>query len=70
LLTLHAGNDAIRGLGFSPDGTRLATADDEAVRVFLLKVDDLVELAKTRVTRSLTQEECQKYLHVEQCPQN
>jgi len=24
--------------------------------------------AKSRVTRSLTTEECQQYLHVEQCP--
>ena len=25
-------------------------------------------LAESRVTRSLTDEECQKYLHMEQCP--
>ena len=26
-------------------------------------------LAQTRVSRTLTKEECQQYLHVEQCPQ-
>jgi hypothetical protein len=36
--------------------------------MFLLDPVDLVALAKTRVTRALTIEECQKYLHVEQCP--
>jgi WD40 repeat protein/class 3 adenylate cyclase len=68
LLTLRAGTDPVRGLGFSPDGTRLATADDVAVRVFLLDIDDLIALAKTRVTRTLTQEECNKYLHLAKCP--
>jgi hypothetical protein len=28
----------------------------------------LIALAKSRVTRSLTTEECQQYLHVEACP--
>lgn len=68
LLSLHVGSVDVRGVTFSPDGTRIATADDEAVRVFLLNVDDLVALAKTRVTRTLTEGECQKYLHVEKCP--
>jgi hypothetical protein len=36
--------------------------------VFLLRLDDLLALAQTRVTRKFTVEECQKYLHVEQCP--
>jgi hypothetical protein len=38
------------------------------VYVYLLKIEELIALAKSRVTRSLTTEEYQKYLHVEVCP--
>ncbi|MCI0633149.1 MAG: protein kinase [Actinobacteria bacterium] len=56
-------------LAFSPDGTRLAyTAADGTVRVLALDVDDLIDLARSRLTRSWTQEECRTYLHVERCP--
>ena len=58
-----------RGLAFSPDGTRLLTTrGDGTVHILLLKIDELIALAKSRLTRSLTTEECQQYLHVEQCP--
>lgn len=43
------------GLGFvafSQDGTHLALADVESVRVYLTLVEDLVKLAKSHVTRS------------------
>jgi len=61
---------------FTPDGTRLIVAVEEetalvreTVRMYLLRLEDLVALAKTRVTRTLTTEECQQYLHMAQCPQ-
>jgi len=51
------------------DGSHLATAGgDGTARIYTLKMDELVELAQSRLTRSLTAEECQKYLHTEQCP--
>jgi WD40 repeat protein len=52
----------VTGVAFSPDGRYLATSGD-AVRVFLLRLDDLIGLAQERVARSLTAEECQQYLH-------
>jgi len=52
------------GISFSPDGRFLATSGD-AVRIFLLRLDDLVLLARQRVSRRLTSEECRQYLHVE-----
>jgi WD40 repeat protein len=67
LLNLHEEANAMNS-DFSPDGTHLAVATATGVRIYLVRVDDLVDLAKTRVTRSLTQEECSRYLHVEQCP--
>jgi WD40 repeat protein/DNA-binding SARP family transcriptional activator len=68
VLTITGNPIFTESIAFSPDGTRLAIATDEDIRVMLLRAPDLVALAKTRVTRSLTQEECQKYLHVEECP--
>jgi WD40 repeat protein len=53
---------------FSPDGTRLVSASaDGTVRVFVLPVEELMELARFRLTRSLTRAECQRYLHVSSC---
>jgi WD40 repeat protein len=55
-------------VAFSPDGTRLATGGDNFVRIYLLRIDDLIALAKSRVIRTWTIEECLQYLHVEECP--
>ena len=55
-------------ISFSPDGKRLAVGGESGVYVFVLPIEDLVALAKSRLTRSLTVEECQQYLHVESCP--
>ncbi|MEO5887026.1 MAG: BMP family ABC transporter substrate-binding protein [Anaerolineales bacterium] len=66
LLTFFGDGSGLSDIAFSPDGTRLATGGDNGVRVYLLRIDDLVALARTRVTRSLTSEECQKYLHLDQ----
>jgi WD40 repeat protein/DNA-binding SARP family transcriptional activator len=56
-------------LAFSPDGTRLAySAADGTVRVLALDIDDLIHLARSRLTRSWTPEECRAYLHMEGCP--
>jgi WD40 repeat protein/transcriptional regulator with XRE-family HTH domain len=63
----HAGN--VFGVAFSPDGNRLATVGaDGTVRLFTLRLDDLVALGRTRATRALTAEECHKFLHRETCP--
>jgi WD40 repeat protein len=69
LHTLYGSTGGVTAVAFSPDGTRLFVGSlDGTVRVYLLRLDDLVALAPTRVTRSLTTDECRKYLHLEQCP--
>ena len=69
LLTLPIDSDVVPGpISFSPDGKQLAVGTELGVNIFILPIGDLVALAKQRVTRSLTTEECQQYLHVEQCP--
>jgi WD40 repeat protein len=70
ILTLPGSLGGVSGVAFSPlDGAQLAVASvDGVVRIYLLQVNDLLSLAQSRVTRSLTTTECQKFLHVEQCP--
>ena len=57
-------------VALSADGKRLFAGgfQDGVVRVFVLPLDEAMALARSRVTRSLTTEECQRFLHVEQCP--
>jgi WD40 repeat protein len=52
---------------FGPGGSMLATQGDGMVRIWALDIDDLLEIAYENVTRSLTDEECRRYLHVESC---
>jgi WD40 repeat protein len=67
LLTLHH-NNAGPDLAFSPDGKRLATTNTGAVHIYVLPIEELVALAQSRLTRTWTAEECQRYLHLAQCP--
>jgi WD40 repeat protein len=54
---------------FSPDGSRLASVGgDGIVRVWAVDLDDLIAIANGRLTRSLSDNECRQYLHVERCP--
>jgi WD40 repeat protein/DNA-binding SARP family transcriptional activator len=69
LFSLQGHTDLVSGVAFSPDGTRLATSSyDGTVRLYVLRVEDLVSLARARVTRALTPEECRTFLHLDRCP--
>jgi WD40 repeat protein/DNA-binding SARP family transcriptional activator/tRNA A-37 threonylcarbamoyl transferase component Bud32 len=69
ITSLYGNASNVTSASFSPDGTHLATAGtDETARIYTLQMEDLVKLARSRMTRSLTTEECRKYLHVETCP--
>jgi WD40 repeat protein/DNA-binding SARP family transcriptional activator len=66
-LTGHT--SALTDVKFSPDGTRLATSsDDGTVRVYVLPVDQLLRLSRTRLTRGWTRAECREYLPGGRCP--
>ena len=67
VLVLRA-QDTVDQVAFSPDGSTLATLGDGILRIWALDIDDLLEIAHGEVTRSLTDEECRQYLHVEACP--
>jgi WD40 repeat protein len=57
------------GIEFSPDG-RVVVAGfwDETYRGYLVDPEDLIQFARSRLIRSLTDVECQKFLHLDSCP--
>ncbi len=57
------------GPAFSPDGKHLAVGStDGTTYIYTLDLEELRALARDRVTRSLTDEECRQYLHLDGCP--
>ena len=69
IVSLYGNAANVYSISFSPDGTHLATAGtDGTARIYTLQMQDLIKLARSRVTRTLSTEECRKYLHVETCP--
>ncbi len=69
LLTLTGPTFAVHRVAFSPDGRRLATASgDGNVRVYILPLDELISVARRRLTRSWTPAECREFLKQEPCP--
>lgn len=68
-LTLYGNTGAVYEVAFSPDGTRvISVGRDRIVRVYELKAKELIAIAKARLTRALTLQECQTFLHLETCP--
>ena len=57
-------------VAFSPDGKRLTavSAEGEAL-VYALSLEELVAVARRRVTRAMTPAECRQFLHAERCPE-
>ena len=54
-------------IAFSPDGSYLVYNDGGVLRRYLMDVDRLIELAKSRLTRGLTADECRRHLDASQC---
>ncbi|MGH2780303.1 MAG: WD40 repeat domain-containing protein [Thermoleophilaceae bacterium] len=64
-------NETWANFSFSPGGDRLAAASSlptSTVRIWAVDLDELVALARSRLTRPLSDDECRQYLHVPACP--
>lgn len=67
-VVLRGHDHYIETVAFSPDGSKLATADSQGnIRVWAVDLDDLIEIARSRITRPLSDDECRQYLHQERC---
>ncbi len=68
LYSLPGHTKVVLDIAFSPDGKHLVSASaDGTVRIYVLPIEDLMTLARSRLTRALTPTECQRYLHREAC---
>jgi hypothetical protein len=61
---VYGNGGGLGGVAFNADGTHLATNSDDAVRVYVLPIDELMALARSRLTRGWTQDECTEFLHL------
>ena len=61
-MTLKGHDGRVFSTVYSPNGQRIVTAsNDGTVQVYTTDMDELLEIAKSRVTRQLTAEEKEKY---------
>ena len=62
LTTLKGHDNMVMSAVYSPDGQRIVTAGaDGIVQIYTTDMDELLEIATSRVTRQLTTEEKEKY---------
>ena len=59
----------VEGVAFNADGSRVtALYSDGRIIVHAIAFEDVIEIARARLTRGFTDEECRTYLHVPACP--
>ena len=62
LFTLTGHDSKVYSAVYSPDGRRIVTAgEDGIVQIYTTDMDELLQIAESRVTRQLTAEEKEKY---------
>jgi WD40 repeat protein len=68
LLVLSGHLGMVSSVAFNVDGSRLATAGaDGTVRVWAIELEELIDIARNRLTRDFTDEECLALLHKATC---
>jgi WD40 repeat protein len=69
LLTLHGHISVVTSVAWSPNGKRLATSgDDGIVQIYPYDDIELLRLVHSRIARSLSEYECQRYFNTGACP--
>ena len=68
--TLSRSGPPLGGVDFSPDGRYLVTAaSDGTISVYIMSIDELMDVARSRLSRDFTGGECQTYLSLPSCPE-
>jgi WD40 repeat protein len=69
LLSLRGHDAPALSVTWAPNGERLASAAaDGVVQVYAISPSSLLRLARLRLTRGLTPDECRLYLYMDRCP--
>jgi WD40 repeat protein len=69
-LPLNVFNRPMNGVDFSPDGRYLAAAgSDGTIIVYIMSLEELMEVARSQLSRGFTTAECQTYLSLDSCPE-
>lgn len=68
-LELSTFTDPITRVAFNPDGHLVASNAGGLTYFYALSQEELVNLARSRITRPMTPEECLTYLRQETCPE-
>jgi WD40 repeat protein len=61
LLTLKGHEVRVHSAAYSPDGKRIATAAEGVVLIYTTDINELLQIAESRVIRQLTAEEKERY---------
>jgi hypothetical protein len=62
--------EGFTGVAFSPDGRYLVAAgSDGTIDIYIMAAEELMEAARSRLSRDFTQEECRTYLPLDSCPE-
>jgi WD40 repeat protein len=62
--------NGVEAVAFNAHGSRVtAIYSDGMIIVHAIALDDVIEIARGRITRSFTDDECRTYLHVPTCPE-
>ena len=69
LITLQGHTRGVQCVAWASDSRVLISGGaDGIMQVYAMDIDLLMSLARSRVTRNLTPEECRKYLHLDDVP--
>ena len=58
---------AATDVAFGPNGRRLVSIGQDGVRLWTLALDELIDIAESRLTRGFTDGECRTYLDADEC---
>jgi WD40 repeat protein len=68
LLSLTGFAGEVSGVAWSPDGLRLAAGGtDGTVQIYAMDPRLLLDVARNRITRNFTPDECKSYFHSQKC---